>query len=73
MKRAAAELEVVVEEETTDSGRVTYWSLPAWFGGQANPQYSQAGPTPENPHGQAETGDRARGSGHEAVEGGGPT
>ena len=40
MKRAAAELEVVVEEETTESGRVTFWSLPPALTGSAH------GPSP---------------------------
>ena len=38
IKRAAASLEVVVEEETTESGRVTYWSLPEALGGRLTPR-----------------------------------
>jgi KaiC/GvpD/RAD55 family RecA-like ATPase len=59
MKRAAAALEVVVEEETTESGRVTNWSLPSEFGGRDTPYLQQSGPTPPEPHEQAKRGDRA--------------
>jgi KaiC/GvpD/RAD55 family RecA-like ATPase len=59
MKRAAAELEVVVEDAATGSGRVTYWSLPTGAEGQDTPYVPVPGPTPLNPHNEAETGGRA--------------
>jgi len=73
MKRAAAELEVVVEEETTPAGRVTFWSLPAQFEGRAIPHIPHAGPTPPESHSYAEKGGRARGSGHDVETGSDPT
>ena len=73
MKRAAAALEVVVDEETTESGRVTFWALPEWLGGRRHPPSSQAEPTPPEPHEQAEKGGRLRGSGHEPETGVDPT
>jgi AAA domain/Primase C terminal 1 (PriCT-1)/Bifunctional DNA primase/polymerase, N-terminal len=72
-KRAATALEVVVEEETTDSGRVTFWTLPEWFRGRLTPRDSQAEPTPPVPHEQAETGVGSGGSAHEAETGAEPT
>ena len=56
MKRAAAELEVVVEDETTATGRVTYWSLP---GGVGPTSTSEIWPDPPSPHEH----DDSRGSG----------
>jgi KaiC/GvpD/RAD55 family RecA-like ATPase len=61
MKRAAAELEVVVEEGSTQSGRVTYWSLPTWLGGRDSSYATDAGPTPPDPHNEAKTEGRASG------------
>ena len=47
IKRAAASLEVVVEEETTESGRVTYWALPeAREGVGSRPVPTHSEPTP---------------------------
>jgi AAA domain/Bifunctional DNA primase/polymerase, N-terminal/Primase C terminal 1 (PriCT-1) len=73
MKRAATELEVVVEEETTDSGRVTFWALPDWLGGRLTPSHSQAEPTPPAPHEQAKNRVGSGGSAHEAETGDEPT
>jgi hypothetical protein len=53
MKRAAVELEVVVEEEATASGRVTYWSLPEGAGGQVSSLTPDDEPTPLKPRNQA--------------------
>jgi AAA domain/Bifunctional DNA primase/polymerase, N-terminal/Primase C terminal 1 (PriCT-1) len=65
-KRAAQDLEVVVEEGATESGRVTFWSLPGGSGQTPSHKY---GPTPSEPHNQAEQG----GSGQILGEGVGPT
>lgn len=73
IKRAAAELQIVVEEETTASGRVTFWSLPDWLRDRANPYITDVGPTPPEHRDQAENGGRAKGSGHEPEIGLGPT
>ena len=43
IKRAAAELGIVVEEESTSTGRVTYWSLPEGWG---EPLVPKRGPIP---------------------------
>jgi KaiC/GvpD/RAD55 family RecA-like ATPase len=56
MKRAAAELEVVVEDETTEFGRVTYWALPDALGGRLTSYDTRDEPTPCVPHEQAEKG-----------------
>jgi hypothetical protein len=73
MKRAAATLEVVVEEETTESGRVTFWSLPRPFGDRLTPSYTQDEPTPPEPHNHAENGGRLKGSAHDAEKEAEPT
>jgi hypothetical protein len=69
MKRAAAELEVVVEEEPTASGRVTFWSLPQALGGRISPLNPDGEPTPPEPHNQAGSG----GSAHISDVGAEPT
>jgi len=69
IERAARGLEVVVEEETTQSGRVTLWSLPDWLGGRVTPPSSQDDATRQKSPNQAESEDRFRGSPHEAEEG----
>jgi AAA domain/Bifunctional DNA primase/polymerase, N-terminal len=51
IKRSAQDLGVVVEEETTTTGRVTYWALP----GSAPALVPQFEPTPQEPLNQAET------------------
>ena len=53
VERAAQDLEVVVEEETTDIGRVTFWSLP---GGSRQTLSHESGAIPLEPHEQAEEG-----------------
>jgi KaiC/GvpD/RAD55 family RecA-like ATPase len=65
IERAATALEVVVTEETTEVGRVTYWALPEDLGDRATPPPTQEGATPQEPHNHAENGGRARGSRHE--------
>jgi AAA domain len=56
IQRAAQDLEIIVEEETTESGRVTYWSLRE---GSRQPLLDESGAIPleahEQAHGQAET------------------
>jgi AAA domain len=66
IKRAAQELELVVEEEATESGRVTYWSLP---GGVGPGPSTHIWPDPPKAHNQAVNG----GSGQNAERGDGPT
>jgi putative DNA primase/helicase len=56
MKRAANALAVVVEEEKTDSGRVTFWTLPDWLGGRVTPPRTDGDPTPITPHGYKDQG-----------------
>jgi hypothetical protein len=45
IKRSAQDLGVVVEEETTATGRVTYWALP----GSAPALVPRFEPTPQEP------------------------
>jgi KaiC/GvpD/RAD55 family RecA-like ATPase len=66
MKRAAADLDVFVEDEATDKGRVTFWSLP---GGVGPTSTADTWPDPSRPHEQA----NPRGSGQNREEGPGPT
>jgi hypothetical protein len=73
MKRAAVELEVVVEEETTESGRVTYWALLDALGGRLTPYHTRGEPTPHVLHDQAEKGVGSGGSAHEYEIGAEPT
>jgi archaellum biogenesis ATPase FlaH len=56
IKRSAQDLEVVIEEETTAAGRVTYWSLP----GSARVLVQQFEPTPPDPLNHAESGGSAQ-------------
>jgi hypothetical protein len=46
LQRSAQDLALVIEEETTESGRVTYWSLPQGSGHALIPQ---SGATPSIP------------------------
>jgi hypothetical protein len=73
MQRAAAELEVVIEDEATDSGRVTYWSLPDWLGGRDTPRLSQSGATPSTPLEHKDSGVASGGSCHDSETGDGAT
>jgi hypothetical protein len=66
IKRAAADLDVVVEEEATATGHVTYWSLPRGLGPTST---HDIWPDPSSPHGQADP----EGSGQIVGEGPGPT
>jgi AAA domain/Bifunctional DNA primase/polymerase, N-terminal/Primase C terminal 1 (PriCT-1) len=69
MKRAAAELEVAVEEEATATGRVTYWSLPEGAEGRVSSLTPDGGPTPLKPRNEAVP----EGSGHNLDVGADPT
>jgi hypothetical protein len=71
LKRAAQELEVIVEDETTDSGRVTFWSLPEGVGPSSMPQSWPDPPDAASPHGYAESERPAGGSGQ--ISDAGPT
>jgi hypothetical protein len=68
MQRAAAELELIIDEGSTPSGRVTFWSLPALLKGRDTLHVADVGATPGatplEPHNHAENGGRARGSRH---------
>jgi hypothetical protein len=66
IERAARGLEVVVEEETNASGRVTWWSLPDWLGGRVTPPPPQPDATLQKPHNEAENTHHLRGSHHES-------
>jgi KaiC/GvpD/RAD55 family RecA-like ATPase len=67
MKRAAQDLDVIVDEETTESGRATSWSLPNLAeGGRATLPPTPVGPIPTDRANHAENRGRARGSGHES-------
>ena len=65
IKRAAAELGIVVEEESTSTGRVTYWSLPRGMGPTPS---TETWPDPPNQHGQC----GSEGSGHMGTGGARP-
>jgi hypothetical protein len=69
IKRSAQDLGVVVEEETTTTGRVTYWALP----GSAPALVPQFEPTPQEPLNQAKTEGSAQisGEGHDLTPPGG--
>jgi archaellum biogenesis ATPase FlaH len=69
VERAARSLEVVVEEETTDSGRVTYWTLPKALGGHVMPSSNTFDVIPPAPHDQRAEGVTSGGSPQAAVEG----
>jgi hypothetical protein len=56
IKRSAQDLDVVIEEETTAAGRVTYWSLP----GSARVLVRPFEPTPSDPLNHAESGGSAQ-------------
>lgn len=56
IKRAAQDLGVVIEEETTPTGRVTYWMLP----GSAPVLVQPFEPTPSNPLNHAGSGGSAQ-------------
>jgi AAA domain-containing protein/bifunctional DNA primase/polymerase-like protein/primase-like protein len=64
VERAARALEVAAEEETTGTGRVTFWSLPDAIAGHVTPYSTAADATPLRPHNQADSGDHVRGSRH---------
>jgi hypothetical protein len=70
IQRAAQDLEIVVEEETTESGRVTHWSLPE---GSRQPSLHESGATPLEPHEQAHNHAELGGSRQNSAEGDGAT
>ena len=73
IKRASAELEIAVDEETTPSGRVTFWTLPDRLRDRATLSVPHADPTPSEPHNEAKNKGGVRGSGHECERGAGLT
>jgi hypothetical protein len=73
IKRAAVALEVVIDEETTESGRVTYWALPNALGGRLTPYDTVDEPISPEPHNQAKTGVSSGGSAHESGKRAEPT
>jgi Bifunctional DNA primase/polymerase, N-terminal/AAA domain/Primase C terminal 1 (PriCT-1) len=75
IERAASELEVAIDEETTSSGRVTFWSLPEMVAPSSTGHIWR---DPPSPHGSAESGGsepggRAKSHGHGATPSGLPS
>jgi DNA-directed RNA polymerase subunit RPC12/RpoP len=66
MKRAAQELDVVIEQRTTPTGRVTFWALPEGVGSVPN---THGEPIPSDRMVKPNPG----GSAHEGVLGADPT